>query len=91
MGLNNQGLIAADQAVGLTINTNSMIVNSGTLQANAGSALSLVRSVNNSGTILANGGIVNANAGFTGTTGTARIEGAGSIVIGAAGTVGNLC
>ena len=90
MGLNNQGLIAADQAVGLTINTNSTIVNSGTLQANAGSALTLVRSVNNSGTILANGGIVNANAGFTGTTGTARIEGAGSIVMGAAGTVGNL-
>ena len=90
MGLNNQGLIAADQAVGLAINTSSTIVNSGTLQANDGSALTLARTVNNSGTILANGGTVNANAGFTGTTGTARIEGAGSIVVGAASSVGNL-
>ena len=89
IGLNNQGVIAANQPVGLTINTSSTIVNSGTLLANAGSALTLVRSVNNSGTILANGGTVNANAGFTG-SGTARIEGTGNIVMGAAGTVGNL-
>ena len=89
-GLTNQGVILADQSVGLAINTSSAIVNSGTLQANSGSALTLFDSVNNSGTILANGGTVNANAGFTGTTGTARIEGAGSIVMGAAGSVGNL-
>ena len=89
-GLINQGVILADQSVGLAINTSSAIVNSGTLQANSGSALTLFDSVNNSGTILANGGTVNANAGFTGTTGTARIEGAGSIVMGAAGSVGNL-
>ena len=90
IGLNNQGVIAANQPVGLIINTSSTIVNSGTLQANDGSALTLARTVNNSGTILANGGTVNANAGFTGATGTARVEGAGSIVVGTSSSVGNL-
>lgn len=89
IGLTNQGLIVANQPSGIAIQTSSAIVNSGTLQANSGSALTLASAVNNSGSILANGGTVNANAGFTG-TGTARIEGAGSIVMGAAGTVNNL-
>ena len=85
MGLNNQGLILANQSNALNINTSVAggMSNSGTLQANTGSTLNIADRFSNSGTVYANGGTVNATGGFTQGSGTVQIEGNGIVSIGA--------
>ena len=67
------------------------LTNNGTISASvAGGTISLINaSYVNNGTFSATAGVLSANTGFTG-TGTALTSGSGTLVVGAASTIGNL-
>ncbi len=89
----NRGTITANQSTALTVQVDASgsVQNAagGLMQATDGRTLNLLSAVANSGTLGAHGGIVNANAGFTG-NGTAITSSTGSLVLGAASSVGTL-
>src|SRR5215472_9842596 len=66
------------------------VTNNGTFAASNGGTLTATVPFTNTGTVHAISGTINANAGFTGTTGTAQIDPAGTLTIGASSTVGTL-
>jgi hypothetical protein len=89
--LTNKGTILANQSTPLTIaNGPGSFDNQGQLQANNGATMNISVPFTNEGTIHPINGTINANAGFTGTTGTAEIDAAGTLSIGANSTVGTL-
>jgi len=86
----NQGTIDANQTGQvLTVNPTST-TNAGLMRASNGGTLNATVGIANSGTLQAAGGTFNANAGFTGVTGTARVDAGGQLNVGAASTVGTL-
>jgi hypothetical protein len=92
LALVNQAKVDAN-ATGQTLGIGGgggSITNNGTFAANNGGTLALAAPVTNTGTIHAINGTINANGGFTGTTGTAQIDAAGTLSIGANSTVGTL-
>jgi hypothetical protein len=89
--LTNNGTILANQATALTIaNGPNPFDNKGHLQANNRATLNVSVPFTNEGTVHPINGTINANGGFTGTTGTAQIDAAGTLAIGANSTVGTL-
>ena len=93
LAVTNGGAIEATPAGGtstLTLNGVGGLANNGTFAANNGGTLTATVPFTNTGTVHAINGTINANAGFTGTTGTAQIDAAGTLSIGAASTVGTL-
>jgi hypothetical protein len=87
------GRIEATPAGGtsvLTLNGTGGLANNGIFAANNGGILTSTVPFTNTGTVHAINGTINANAGFTGTTGTAQIDAAGTLTIGANSTVGTL-
>jgi hypothetical protein len=93
LAVTNGGTIEAMPAGGtstLTLNGSGGLANNGTFAANNGGTLNVAVPFTNSGTVHAINRTINANAGFTGTTGTALIDAAGTLSIGANSTVGTL-
>ena len=89
----NGGTIEASPAGGtstLTLNGSGGLTNNGTFAANNGGTLTVTVPFTNTGTVHAINGTIDANAGFTGTTGTATIDSTGTLSIGANSTVGTL-
>jgi hypothetical protein len=89
----NGGTIDANSSAGtatLILNGTGGLTNNGTFAAQNGGILTATVPFTNAGTVHAISGTINANAGFTGTTGTAQIDAAGTLTIGANSTVGTL-
>jgi hypothetical protein len=91
--VNSTGGTVLANASGQTLNIGQgggTITNNGTFAANNGGTLTLATPFTNTGTVHAINGTINASGGFTGTTGTAQIDAAGTLSIGANSTVGTL-
>ena len=88
----NGGTVNANSSAGIGTLTlpGGGLTNNGTFAASNGGILTATVPFTNTGLVNAISGTINANQGFTGTTGTARIDAAGTLTIGANSTVGTL-
>src|SRR5215470_5077332 len=92
VNLVNGGTINANSTAGygsLTLTAPS-VTNNGIFAASNGGTLVATVPFTNNGLVNAISGTINATQGFSGTTGTAQIDAAGTLMIGANSTVGTL-